>query len=247
MAEQALKDEVIAIVRELDPEQLANLSGPKLDFLVKFAQKLRPNDQRRAGAWSQADETAATPSEQEISAVDCDESSLLDNNNAASDTSSLTLAENMEDVESVTSGDLLFTGTARLGSGKRQASSPQGFFDKASYQLTVRVHIDSERLQMVQRLPSLNQNVGRLRATCSALEDIEHKIFRLRNGFTLPVIENAWELALSSTELLIWCRVFKECIAAFEDLVKAQRVLCNMTQEEQDCSEISYDFLKAWD
>lgn len=64
------------------------------------------------------------------------------NDGSASDSSSRTLtAENMDDdVESVTSGELLFTGTARLGSGKfAKRALPQQFFEKGSGRLIIRV------------------------------------------------------------------------------------------------------------
>lgn len=121
MSDQALKNEIVTALMELDPGDSGSLAGFKINTMIEVVQILRRNDQNRAGARRLADEIAATPIKQEDSAATNGNGNKVfpNNDGPASDSSSRTLEENMDDdLKSVTSGELLFTGTARLGSGK---------------------------------------------------------------------------------------------------------------------------------
>lgn len=71
---------------------------------------------------------------------------------------------------------------------------------------------------MIQRLPAVNENVGRLRATRSGVQDMASRLTSLCEGFA------AGESPLSCEDLLSWCQVTHECLAMTEDLAAIQRI-----------------------
>lgn len=101
---------------------------------------------------------------------------------------------------------------------------------------------DTERLHMVQHLPAINQNVGRMREAAEELGEISAKLTRLRGGSAK--FPSTCELDVSREELLLWGLVLQECMRAMQDLEEAQRVLFNLTEEEQNNSQLPCDFLE---